>query len=235
MVETTIAFLDKYNGVWSNVPAFVTAVADLKTAVADIGTETGKQQNPTAGATAGKAQTRDALEDKILELADQLSALAETNGDVELAARVELTRSALDKFSDDELGATATLVGGLTTANLPALADYLVTAADVTQLTTLTGAFSAIKTAPRTAVVERAAATSALPDRVAKASRILRGRIDKLVTKFRQTNPDFVAGYRVARVIVDRGGRASATPATASTNTNIPASGPKSTPAPTPA
>jgi hypothetical protein len=30
--------------------------------------------------------------------------------------------------------------------------------------------------------------------------------MDKLVTKYRRTNPEFVAGYKSARVIVDRPG-----------------------------
>jgi len=45
-----------------------------------------------------------------------------------------------------------------------------------------------------------------LPDLLATASRILRSRVDKLITKFRTTQPEFVAKYRSARVIVDRGG-----------------------------
>ena len=40
--------------------------------------------------------------------------------------------------------------------------------------------------------------------------RVLRNRLDKQMTKFRKTNPEFYAGYRSARVIVDRGGSGGA-------------------------
>jgi hypothetical protein len=41
---------------------------------------------------------------------------------------------------------------------------------------------------------------------------ILRNRLDKQMTKFKKTNPEFFAGYRSARVIVDRGGSAGGSP-----------------------
>jgi hypothetical protein len=53
---------------------------------------------------------------------------------------------------------------------------------------------------------------------IADATSILRNRLDKLVTRYRKTNPDFYAGYQSARVIVDRGGSSpNAKPAPAPT------------------
>jgi len=39
---------------------------------------------------------------------------------------------------------------------------------------------------------------------IANACSIFRKEIDKMVTKFRKTNPDFYNGYFAARVIVNR-------------------------------
>ena len=41
---------------------------------------------------------------------------------------------------------------------------------------------------------------------------ILRRRLDRNMTTFKRKNPEFYAGYLVARVIVDRGGGGGATP-----------------------
>jgi len=208
MVESTVAVLNENKGVWEKTPAFVKAVADLTAAMQSIKTESGKQQTPTKGATASKAQARDAVEDVLLEIADQLSAFAEERRNVDLAAQVEITRSALDKVTDEELEAIAKRVAWLATENIRPLADYLVSQEDIAELTQLQVEFSALKTAPRIAVVERSSSTASLPEKLSTASRILRCRIDKLVSKYRTTEPEFVAKYRSARVIVDRGGSA---------------------------
>ena len=60
----------------------------------------------------------------------------------------------------------------------------------------------------------RAAQTSALPELIREVSGLLRNKLDRAVNLFRRSNSEFVAGYRTARVIVDRGtGQKPATPA----------------------
>lgn len=48
------------------------------------------------------------------------------------------------------------------------------------------------------------AQTESLSILVRDASGALRHQIDKMMNLYRRTNPDFVSGYRGARVIVDR-------------------------------
>jgi hypothetical protein len=74
-----------------------------------------------------KGQVRTSFEEKILEMADQLSALAEKNKNANLAAQVECTLLSLDKLADDDLEETGKRVSALATANLAVLADYNVT------------------------------------------------------------------------------------------------------------
>lgn len=56
--------------------------------------------------------------------------------------------------------------------------------------------------------------TQTLAGFIREASGILRNQIDRLVNMFLRTNPEFVAGYRAARVIVDRGVRHTQTTTT---------------------
>lgn len=219
MVGATVAVLNDHKNIWGSTPAFVKAVDALMAKMQAIQTETGKQATPTTGVAVTKAHVRDALEDTALEIADQLSALAESAQNAELAAQVEITRSALDKLSDEELEATAKRIASLAARHIAPLADYLVSQSDIDGLVQLIGEFSAIKTAPRVAVVERASSTNALPELLSETSRILRSQIDKMVSRFRNTHPGFVAKYRAARVIIDLTGPAKAkepaTPGTA--------------------
>jgi hypothetical protein len=154
---------------------------------------------------------RSDFEDKILEIADQLAAYAAAENNMNLAGQVELTLSSLDKMPDSALEETGQRISALTTANMAALADYGVTAADVTALNNLVTLFHGVKTAPRTAAAERKSETTTLPDLLTETTSLLRNRLDKLMTKFKKTQPEFYSGYRTARVVVDRGGSGGST------------------------
>jgi hypothetical protein len=170
MFSAVSAYMGNNTTTWNSVKAIGDTVTDLDDGITDINNSAGKQQTPVSGAANAKAQVRHDYEEQILVIASQLSALAEVNGDANLAAQVELTLSAL------------------------------------------TTQFHGIKTAPRTAVVDRSSQTTTLPDKIAGVTSILRNRLDKLMTRFKKSNPEFYAGYLAARVIVDRGGGNGSTP-----------------------
>jgi hypothetical protein len=130
--------------------------------------------------------------------------VAAKNGDNDLGAKAEMTKSSLDKMTDSDLEQIAERVAGLATENIAALADFDVVAADVTALATARTTFAGIKTSPRQATVGRKTQTDSLPQLIANVRSIFRNEIDKMVTKKKKTNPDFYAGYFTARIIVNR-------------------------------
>ncbi len=203
MFQTTIAFLDSNNSVWSGTAAFADAVTRAKTGVQAIDTSADTQETPTTGVSGDKAQARADLEEKTLEIADQLAALAAKNGDNDLAAKVEMTKSSLDRMDDSALEQTAERVSGLATTNIAALAAYGVVAADVTALDTAKTTFAGMKTSPREAAVGRKAQTQSLPQLIANVRSIFRNEIGKMMTPFKKSNADFYNGYFAARVIVN--------------------------------
>ena len=219
MFQTTLNFLDANNSIWSGTAAFADAVTRAKNGATAIDTAADTQETPTSGVTGDKAQARNELEEQVLAIADQLSALAVKNGDNDLAAKVEMTKSSLDKMTANQLEQTAERVASLANDNIAALADFDVAAADVTALNTALAAFSTIKDSPRQAAVGRKAQTQSLPQLIADVRSIFRNEIDKLVTKKKKANPDFYAGYFAARIILNRAATHAA---------------PKSPPAPTP-
>ena len=205
MFDTVELYFEHNKSVWSGGKALADAVTELATGNDAIDTAEGEQQAPTTGHAEGKTNARDLLEEKTLELADQLAALAEVKGDPNLAAGVEMTKSSLDKMPGDDLLTTARRVLKLTGDNLAALADYQVTQDDAAELDRRIKAFEPLKSAPRAAIVKRAGVTATLPQLVAANRSLLRNRIDKMMTKFRTSEPTFYAGYQAARVIIDRG------------------------------
>lgn len=213
MVSTVSAYMAQNNSIWNAVPAITGTVGEVNANLAAIAEKVRKQQTPITGAAEEKETVRLDFEEKILGITDQLGALAEKMKNANLAAQVEFSLSSLDKLSDDELEETGTSVSALGTANLAALADYGLVAADVAALDAAKTKFHGIKTAPRTAIAGRKGETDTIPILISDTTSILRNRLDKQMTKFKKSHPEFYAGYRSARVIVDRGG-SSATPPT---------------------
>jgi len=188
------------------VKAIVDTVADVKGQLAAIGEADKKQQTPTTGAKQDKRNVRSDFEDEILVVADQLAALGAKNNDATLEAQAHLSLPLLDKLSVDELEATGKRISELATANLAALADYGIAQADITALDGLRTQFGGVKNAPRSAIVDRKKETDIIPGMVTKLRSTLRRQLDRLMTPFKRTNPEFYAGYLAARVIVDKGG-----------------------------
>lgn len=203
MFETTLAFLDKNKPIWETRPAFLDAVTRATDGTTQIRGRSGKQQSPTEGVTGDKAQVRDDLEDKLSVVADALAAFAEKTKNADLAAKVELNRSVIDRLSDSDLTLAAQRVLDATDQNLAALADYGITATDRAALSAAADLFANKKESPRGAIVERRVETLSLPEAINTVRSIFRNEIDKLMTAFKKPEPDFYIGYFASRTIVN--------------------------------
>ncbi len=194
MVQSTVAYLAKNELVWKSHPAFVKAVKDLEKALAAAMGDDPSPTDSVDDALAIKVHARELLEDLMSEIADQLFALSQETGEVTLAAATDFTRASLDRLSDNELEHTALEISELATKHLDALADYLVVAADIAELVTLTH--------HHVTGDARRLWGARLQKSLRSACQILRGRVDKLVTRYRWTAPELVAGYHRARLTI---------------------------------
>lgn len=205
MFGTVSTTMQLNQAVWTPTPAIVQAMTELNEKIAAIAEKLRHQKTPITGITDQKTLVRGKLEDKILEVADQIAALAAKNGDMDLAAQAELHLSQLDKLPDEELEGTGTRISGLLGDHLDELADYGLATGDQTKLDELVTEFHGAKSGPRTAIAGRKGETDTIPDLIRATKSLLRNRLDKLMTRFKKSNPEFFAAYRSARVIVDRG------------------------------
>jgi hypothetical protein len=203
MFETTNGVLDENNTLWNDIPAFADAVSRVKSGAAAIREKAGDQV-PT-GDTEAKAAAKLDLEERMLHIGDQLSALASKKGDYELAAKVDISKTAADRMSDSDLLTAAKGVSAGAAANATVLAsDYKISAEELAALGAAITKFDGMKTAPREATVNRKVATLSLPEAVKFVRGIYRNELDKMMTRFKKTQPDFYKAYFAARVIVDR-------------------------------
>lgn len=207
MATTVAAYMAKEenSAIWqSNVPITETLAevdGDLE-AIAALAT---KQDKPIVGPAADKAEARFDFENQIVMVSGQIAALAAKNKDATLEEQADLTMAELGKMAADALEATGTRISGLATANLAALAPYGITQADITLLDQLQATFSAFKSKPREAVVERKKETDLIPPLVSNLLSTLRRQLDRQMLRFKTSHPEFYQGYLAARVIVDRG------------------------------
>jgi hypothetical protein len=214
MFKTVDDYLDSYNAVWNTMAAFVTADQSLKDKISAIDTAAQEQEAPS-GAADAKEAARDDLEDVLFLTCEALGVLAHQSNDHDLLALTDVTATSLDKMPADELINRATLVLERANARKTELATLHVTQANLDELAQSLNSFSTLKNQPRTASVQRTIQTQSLETLIREAKAILRDEIDRLVNLFSRSNPEFVAGYKNARVIVDRAATHKATkPAT---------------------
>ena len=203
MMKTVTVYMDGQNAVWNGMAPMGTSVQRLKEKLTAIDTAAQQQETPS-GATDNKAATRDALEDVLFLACEALGVIGHTSNDHGLLALTALSPSELGHLGTEELVRRATAVLGEANSRKTELAALHVTQANLDELTQALQNFSDAKEQPRTATAERMAQTESLATLIREANNILRNEIDRMVNLFRRSNPDFVAGYRAARVIVDR-------------------------------
>jgi hypothetical protein len=211
MFQTTADYLDDHNAVWNAMAPLNTSLQALKGKIIDGNTAVERQETPT-GATDAKAAARDDLEDVMFLTCQALAVLGHTNKDQALLAVAELTRSDLEKFPDDELITRANVIIAQANTRKPELLTLQVTQNNLTELELKFQAFSELKNQPRSAVVERSAQTQSLATTLREGNSILRDQIDRMVNLFSRSDAEFVAGYRSARVVVDRAATHSTKP-----------------------
>ncbi len=203
MFKTVASHLDDHSSVWNGMAPMQAAVTEFKNKIAAIDASAQKQETPS-GATDSKAAARDDLEDVLFLACEALGTLGHSSNDHDLSALVEVTPSSLDRMGEEELSNRAASVLAAANARKTELAALQVTQANLDELDQALQDFNASKEGPRQATSERMAQTESLPQLIREGSEILRERIDRMVNLFRRSHPDFVAGYRGARVIVDR-------------------------------
>ena len=219
MYNTVVNYLTQRRAQWEGIPAVSEAVTDLSEHVSAITDKLGRQESPTTAATDGQEQFRSTVAFAILEMANRLCAFAFKAKDMDLVGSCDINLSMLVRMSGQTLESTGKRILGLVTTHAASLEAFGINSVQVNEFEALLQKLSQAKTASREAIVERMLETVTFPQLLQDTSRLLRQRLDKLMTQFRSTDPEFYAGYVAARVIVSRRGGSTKTTATAGNGT----------------
>jgi hypothetical protein len=214
MLITTRDVLDNFKTLWAAIVAFVTARADFGAAIASIQQQELKQTGTTTGGTLDKHAARVAMCDAAAIVGGAVAAYADKQCDHELFAKVDFSAPDLLHQTEQDCAANCQAILDAATANIAALtAAKSAAQSDFDDLKQKIGDFNTALTRPRQIRTDIKGATDQIPVLITAADRIVERQIDRLMERFKATNPDFYSAYQVARVIVDAGG-GSGTPPT---------------------
>ncbi len=209
MFATVKDFMGLHGAETSGVPAIGSAVGVLTGLIAQIDAVVTAQGAPLTGIAADKVTVRRSLEDAVFLISQNVAAYADAAGNHTLLREVDISRTGLEVLGAEALDAYAQRVAtrAAVPATLSALTGtYGITLGQVTAVTTARTAFAPWVSKPRTARADRAGLTATIPVLIRQGKALLRGQLDRLMGRYRLTNPTLYAAYKTARVIVDRRG-----------------------------
>jgi hypothetical protein len=236
MLITTRDVLDSFKLLWQGIVAFVTARTLFGAAIKAIQDQELQQAGTTTGGTEDKHTDRAAMCDAAVVVGGAVAQWAETQGNHELYTSVDYSAAQLIHLPEQECATVCQNILNAGIANLAAMAaGQTLAQTDLDDLQEKINQSNKSLTRPRQLRTKISGATGQLPGLITAADRIAERQLDKLMEKFKTTQPDFYAAYQVARVIVSQGGGSSAAPiptpapATQTGTTQTPAATPAAT------
>jgi hypothetical protein len=206
MYQTVLDICSDNQIVYASVIAFVNGVAELRTTVDVIRTTEEQQENTCVpGVTQEKQDVVNRLIERTMQIANAIYAYAFSTGKIELQNQSRLTKSRLHHMEGNVLLSTAKIVSKNEQDHAVELVAYGVTAILAEELDDLIIEFENAITKPRDTTVERKVYTDNLPKLFAAANTILYDKLDKLITLFQTSDPDFYDAYKTARNFIYTG------------------------------
>jgi len=207
MYRAVQSHLDRNKSMWTSVPAMVTTINDFELLLAEIENYIQLTSGNKKGITQQKATQQALVIAHAYELSSVLYAMAIKKNDEILAAKVDFTESDLLKKRDGNLVTTCRNIVEFATEHLAELKAYEVTADELIVLKEEINRFADNLTTGRVSVSERKAANEKLKLVFLQVDALLKKQLDRIVIRYRKTEPNFYASYQSLRRIINYGVR----------------------------
>lgn len=204
MFGVSAGILDKNKPLWQDVIAMVQARTNLGKILESIADEELKQAGSTRGITIDKRVQRRAMCLTAATVAGAVAAWADTQNNHELFATVDFSAPDLLHMGQQDCVTHCKAISAAAKQNVAAMAaDASLTDAQITDLDKKIKDFETEAPRPREEEAEIGSATDQLPLLVQAGDRICDRQLDRLMERYKESNPDFYAEYKIGRVIVD--------------------------------
>jgi hypothetical protein len=197
--------LDRNKSMWTSVPAMATTINDFELLLAEIENYIQLTSGNKKGIAQQKATQQALVIAHAYELSSVLYAMAIKKNNEILAAKVDFTETDLLKMRDDNLVTTCRNIVELATEHLAGLIAYEVTSDELIVLKEEINRFAENLTTGRVSVSERKAANEKLKIVFLHVDALLKKQLDRIMVRYRKTEPDFYATYQNLRRIINYG------------------------------
>lgn len=199
----TQATLDENSQLWNVIPIFVRIKNDYDELIQRI-EEVNEKTNPNSKAvTESKEKKLEVLIRKVLILAGNLQAYAGLNNYAELLGKTKLTKTEIMNARETDVEKLVQPVIDESRKHLTELADYMVTEDMITETETTLDDFKSLIGKPRTIRNRAFAAMTLMEELFDELNDLAKNKIDKLMIRFAESDPEFYNEYNRARTIVD--------------------------------
>lgn len=202
MFDSTNMFLDANAPVWSAIPIVSNYKAKLVELITGIEKHAQDQEDAKVYIGESNRQMKMRLATKIDILDDALEAYAEDQGNAELLSQANNTKSDYFRLPKQQFVTKAETTLNLLSEHVEDMADYGLSVDQVDEVKLSLGNYQEKQGIPRSYQIASKTATLNLEDTFAEADKIL-SRLDKVLKRFKRSDPSFYNGYLSARTIID--------------------------------
>lgn len=207
MLKALLSILNQNADKWSENEPLSQVIGELTYLIDQIKATLLLVSTDQTGVVQQKTTIQEDLVDTIFSLASVLYAMAVRSGDQVLQRKVNITRSDLLRQRDGELALTSKNVLDLLRNYMPRLTEYGITENDATNLETKQNNYENSLPVNRLTVLERKTANLRLKELFTTANNLLTEQLDRMMTRFEKSAPDFYTSYKNARKVVAYGTR----------------------------
>lgn len=207
MYASVKQLLEKNRTLWETIVALSAVITKIFSKIDEIDEKRLIAEADSTGATEDKNQVEEEYIDQIVFIAGALHSYGFSKKDADLMAQTDLRESELENLREEDLVVTGKAVHNLAQIYLDALAEHAITQEDVDLLGTLGTDFDSLIGSPRTTIAERKAANERIPELIKECDEFFNKQLDRLMVRYKKTNPDFYKAYVNARLLVNHGVR----------------------------
>ena len=207
MLKAVLSLLQQNQSIWQNSSPLVAVYNELLQLVEQIKQAKQLTSQSNSGLVVAKQNLQDSLIEQAFELASMLYAYASRNNEAILQAKVDFSISQLRNLRDDELATACTNVLTLGETKREALGEYGVTNEQLNSIDDLINQYVQQLPNRRITVSERKTANEKIKTLLTQALQVASEQLDRMMVKFKNTQPDFYTSYLNARKVIEYGTR----------------------------